>query len=46
MNDTQPGVPILPPPFVKAALTFAAVLFLLSVNVSTIIATPLGPYPS
>ena len=46
MNDTQPLVPIFPPPFVKAFLTFAAALFLLSVSTSTITATPLGPYPS
>ena len=31
---------------VKAFLTLEAVLFLLSVNASTIIAIPLGPYPS
>ena len=43
MQDTEPGVPMFPFPFVKALLTFPAVRFLLSVSVSTIIATPLGP---
>lgn len=46
IKETHPGVPTLPPPFVKAFLTLEAVRFLLSVNVSTIIAVPLGPYPS
>ena len=47
-NDTiaQPCVPTFPFPFVNAFLTLAAVRFLLSVNASTIIAVPLGPYPS
>ena len=36
----------IPLPFVNAFFTLDAVRFLLSVNVSTMIATPLGPYPS
>ena len=43
MKDTHPGVPTFPLPFVKALLTFAAVRFLLSVRVSTMIAIPFGP---
>ena len=46
IKDTQPGVPTLPFPLEKAFLTLEAVLFLLSVSASTMIATPLGPYPS
>ena len=46
MKDTQPDVPIFPRPLENAERTLAAVRFLLSVNVSTIIAIPLGPYPS
>ena len=46
MNDTHPGVPTEPFPFVKAFLTLVAVRFLLSVSVSTMIAVPFGPYPS
>ena len=42
INDTQPGVPTLPPPLVNAFLMLEAALFLLSVNASTIIAVPLG----
>lgn len=44
--DTQPVVPRFPPALSKTCLTSAAVLFLLSVDASTITATPLGPYPS
>ena len=43
MKDTHPLVPMLPFPLEKAALTLAAVRFLLSVRVSTIMAIPLGP---
>ena len=46
MNPTQPVVPMLPPPLVKALLILPADLFLLSVKASTITATPDGPYPS
>ena len=46
INDTQPGVPTLPPPFVNAFLMLDAARFLLSVKASTMIAVPLGPYPS
>ena len=43
---TQPLIPRLPLNFEKAALISDALLFLLSVNDSTIIATPAGPKPS
>ena len=43
---TLPVSPRLPPYLLKLDLTSAAVLFLLFVNASTIIATPSGPYPS
>ena len=46
MKLTHPVVPMFPPPLVKADLTLPADLFLLSVKVSTITATPDGPYPS
>ena len=46
MKPTHPDVPMFPPPLVKALLTLPADLFLLSVNTSTITATPDGPYPS
>ena len=43
LKEIQPLVPMEPPPFVKALLTLAAVRLRLSVSVSTIMATPLGP---
>ena len=46
MNDTQPGVPTLPPPFVNALRIFEAARLRLSVSASTMIAVPFGPYPS
>jgi len=44
--DTHPVVPKFPPALSNTCLTSAAVLFLLSVDASTITATPFGPYPS
>lgn len=38
MNDTQPGVPTLPPPFVNALRIFEAARLRLSVSASTMIA--------
>ena len=46
MYETDPETPRFPPFLSKAVFTDAAVLFLLSVSASTIIATPPGPYPS
>ena len=41
--ETDPSVPKFPPYFENACLTSETVLFLLSVMVSTKIATPPGP---
>ena len=46
IKETEPLSPRLPPYFTNKDLTFEAVLFLLSVKASTIIATPPGAYPS
>ena len=45
-KPTEPLLPKVPPPLLKCERTLATVLVVLSVAVSTKIATPCGAYPS